>query len=391
MSEIGKKKVVILITGLLRGGAQRIVLDLVRGVDKNHYDPIVVYLKSHRDSESSLIEEFEKSDIRTISCIGGVRFSYSEAYLLYKILKIEQPDILHTFLPYAGILGRVVGYFAGVKKIISTQCNLPATYTFKTYFLDKVTLFFADAWVGATEGIERAYGTSCAYVSASSWHQGRRHFTIVAGVDLPSFDARVASTDSVALRHELGIPIDTTFILMTARFVAWKGHRDLIEAFALLQEPAHLGLIGWGDLQQELESVTKDLSIETRVHFLGARTDVPELLSISDVYVQSHCKINNLDVWIGVNTSQMEACAAMVPSVSTRVPDVEFLIEDTVTGLLVEQNNPRKIADAILYLIKNKREALRMAYAARERVEARYSVVAMVGSYELLWELLVKP
>jgi glycosyltransferase involved in cell wall biosynthesis len=388
-----KIQVVILINELLRGGAQRIVLDIARNIDRKRFALQVVYLKAGTNfapDAQTVLGELEASGTPVTCLSGGPHFSFAEAIRLYRFLRRERPHVLQTFLPYAGILGRIIGRLARVPHIISVQCNLPIAYTKKNYWLDKLTLPFAETWIGATEGIEQSYGDSVEPFTREAWQKGRRHFTIVAGVDLPVFDAKIAKTDRNAKRRELGIAKTDTLIMMTARLISWKGHADLIRAMQFLPLSTHLALVGWGPLEAELKAQAEKEGTSKRIHFLSSRNDVIELLAAADIYVQAHSYAADGSVWKGPNTSQMEACAARVPSVSTAVPLIETLIEDGVTGILAQPNDPRDLARAILFLYEHPDNAQRLAQAARKRVEERFSLASMIHSYEGLYEAMIR-
>lgn len=384
-------RIVILINELLRGGAQRIVLDIAQNIDRKRFALQVVYLKADTNFSSdaqTVLGELKASGISAVCLSGGLHFSFTEAIRLYTFLRRERPHILQTLLPYAGILGRLVGRLARVPHIASVQCNLPIAYTKKVYWLDKLTLPLADAWTGATEGIEQSYGGSVEPFTHGAFQKGRKHFTIVAGVNLPLFDARIAKANREAKRREIGIARGDTLIMMTARLISWKGHSDIVGAMQFLPASMHLALVGWGSLEAELKAQAEKEGTASRIHFLGSRRDVIELLAAADIYAQAHSYAADGSVWKGPNTSQMEACAAHVPSVSTAVPLIETLIEDGVTGILARPNNPRDLARAILFLYEHPDDAKRLARAARVRVEEHYSLTSMIRSYESLYEAM---
>lgn len=386
-------RIVILINELLRGGAQRIVLDIAQNIDRKRFALQVVYLKADtnfsRDAQT-VLSELEASGIPAVCLSGGPHFSFTEAIRLYTFLRRERPHILQTFLPYAGILSRIVGRLARVPHITSVQCNLPAAYDARTYWLDKLTLPFAETWTGATEGIEQSYGGSVEPFTRKAFQGGRKHFTVVAGVNLPLFDTQIAKVDREAKRREIGIAKADTLVMMTARLISWKGHTDLVGAMQFLPVSMHLALVGWGPLEAELKAKAEKEGTAGRIHFLGSRNDVIELLATADIYVQAHGYAADGSVWNGPNTSQMEACAAHVPSVSTVVPLIETLIEDGVTGILARPNDSTDLARAILFLHEHPNDAQRMAEAARKRVEEHYSLTSMIHSYESLYEAMVK-
>ena len=204
---------------------------------------------------------------------------------------------------------------------------------------------------------------------------------------LSGFDARIISTDRRSVRTSLGLRKNQIGVLTIARLISWKGLEDLIRAVAFLPNNVQLYIVGWGPIEHQLRSLAKNEGVVDRVHFLLSRSDVPELLAASDLYVQAHRYASDGRVWEGPNTSQMEACAALLPSVSTAVPRIERLIEDGLTGVLAEPNNPRDLARAIDSLIKDPSWAFALAKAARGRVEECYSTDIMARNYQLLYEL----
>ncbi len=388
---MNKKKVLILINELLRGGAQRIVLDIAKNIDKNEFDLHVVYMKSHnvfKGDADSLLADLQKTGVK-ISCLEGKqKFSWKEVKRFQEIVQKERPDIVHTFLPYAGVVGRVVAKFNRVPHIVSTQCNLPVAYSRKIYWLDKITLHLADAWTAATHGIEQSYGGSIANISEETWNHGRRHFTVYGGVDVETIQQKVAGVNKIEKRKSLNIPADAKVIMMTARLISWKGHDDLIKAVALLPKEFHLLLVGWGPLEAELKMLAEAKGVTNRVHFLGARSDVYELFAIADMYAQTHSRAPNGDIWMGPNLSQLEAAAAKVPSVSTNVPLIEYFIKDKMNGVLAEPNNPESLQAAILWASSHPTEVQAMTESLAKYVSDIYSLKSMVRQYETVYTLV---
>ncbi|MDO8552929.1 MAG: glycosyltransferase [bacterium] len=380
----GKLKVAIVVNDLLRGGAQRIILDIVRNAP-SHFEFVVIAMKADdvftEHATSTLRKDVEEAGARVFNISHTRRFKLGDVWKLRALLRSERPDIVHTFLPHAGTLGRIAARMAGVRAIVTTQCNVRVAYDFWRYWIDRLTLILAHAWTGSTEGIELEYGGSIAYFSNAEWRRGRRHFTIPSGADLNAITASRAHLDREKKRKELGLPADGVMILMTARLIRWKGHTDLVRALVHLPPSVHVFCAGWGPLHEELLRLAQDLGVSNRYHLLGSRQDTHELLGATDVYVQVHSTASDGRIWMGPNISQTEACAAGVPSVSTRVPLIEYLIEDGITGKLAEPNNPRSLAAAITWVIDHPKEARTMAKAAQERVRERYTVEHMVSQY----------
>lgn len=381
-------KVVIIINELLFGGAQRMVVDLVNNIDSQKFEVTLILMKSKKvfSSEFKWLDyQINNKNIKIITISDQKKFKLKDLKILITTLKKIKPDIVHTFLPYAGIIGRVAAYLSGIKKIVSTQCNVPVAYSFKTYWLDKITLRLARVWVAATEGIEYGYTASVEIYNTKSYLAGRRHFTINFAIDLDKIKAVLAKVDRNQKRLELGIPLEVKLVTMTARLYAWKGPEDLIKALAQLDDDIHLALIGDGVMRKALEEQVKFLGIEKRIHFLGTRSDVFEILASSDIYVQAH-RIVKDKVWIGRNSAQTEAAAFGLPSISTNVPMIEEFIQDGVTGKIVTANNPDSLAQAIKEMVANYEEAKQMGQRLKAVALEGYSIEKMVSLHEQLYQ-----
>lgn len=387
-------KVFIIVNELLRGGAQRIILDYACAANKNDFELHVVTLKAEDvfpPESKTLLNDLLKTGAHVHSIGGRARFEFDEFKRLLKLFKREKPDIIHTYLPYAGTLGRIAGRLAGVKVIISTQCNLPAAYSFKVYWLDKITLLLAHTWIGATEGIELAYGGGVSSrFSNDLWKQGRRHYTIVAGVDAQHILQAKSAVDRDAKRLSIGIVQNQVLILMTARLISWKGHHEMIRMMEFLPLEYHIAFAGWGPIEDELKTLAVNSGVADRVHFLGAREDIYELLAAADFYIQAFSILKNQSVWVGPNTAMIEAAAAGLPVVASAVPLVEKLIEDGITGKTAEVGNPQAHAQALLWYVQHPSEIPGIVMAAQKRVDDFYTIQAMARQLESLYHVVVQ-
>jgi glycosyltransferase involved in cell wall biosynthesis len=159
-----------------------------------------------------------------------------------------------------------------------------------------------------------------------------------------------------------------------------KNHRLLLEAFAQTsaQRPgAHLLLAGGGD-QTALQKLTGDLGIASSVHFLGVRTDIPDLLAASDLFVlASHYEGNPLCI--------MEAMAAGLPVVAPRVGGIPELVTHGVEGFLVDTSEPTGLSKAIEALLADKLRRIQMGAASAERALKKFDVTHMIAGYESLY------
>lgn len=178
-------------------------------------------------------------------------------------------------------------------------------------------------------------------------------------------------------------------MLCVATLRDYKGHAVLFEALAG-DEPelarVQLDLAGDGPLRRELEVRARRLGLAERVRFLGSRTEdeVAALLDAADVFVLPSIVLPN--GWMeGLPNVLIEALAAGVPAIATRMSGIPELIRDGETGLLAEPGDPIGLRQAILQVIADPDAALERARAGRRAVEADFDIERSAGRLALLF------
>jgi glycosyltransferase involved in cell wall biosynthesis len=203
------------------------------------------------------------------------------------------------------------------------------------------------------------------------------------GIDLPSpvFTSRRRQT-----RDLLQIPDGTLVIAVIANLIAYKGHRDLIAALALIKDQLpvawRLLAIGRDDgTGADLKALAQSLGIGDNILWLGERDDVDELLSASDMFIlPSHQE--------GFSNALLEAMAARLPVIATAIGGNSDAVVEDETGSLVPVRDPRALAAAILRLARDSDLRASFGEAGRLRVEQRFSLQACVDRYERLYRAL---
>lgn len=145
-----------------------------------------------------------------------------------------------------------------------------------------------------------------------------------------------------------GIPPGVPYIGIVGRLTRQKGHCHFLDAARIvLQEvPAAFIVVGSGDLDAQLRRYARELGIDNAVHFVGSRSDVPEIMSHLDVLVSA-------SLWEGLPTVLLEAMALGVPVVATDVSGSREIVRTGATGQLVPVGDPARLAQAILAVIRN--------------------------------------
>jgi sugar transferase (PEP-CTERM/EpsH1 system associated) len=204
----------------------------------------------------------------------------------------------------------------------------------------------------------------------------RKVRTIYNGVDTCSF----SPGDREAARHGLGVPDGWKVVGTVGRLDPVKDHEGLIQAFARVPQdgPVLLVLVGDGPLRGRLATVVSRLDLQDRIRILGDRDDIPLLLRSFDVFVLP-------SVGEGVSNALLEAMATGLPVVATQVGGNQELVQDGVTGRLVEARCPEALAAVITAYLKNTELARRHGAAGRARVEREFSLTRMLAAYEELY------
>jgi len=191
------------------------------------------------------------------------------------------------------------------------------------------------------------------------------------GIEFPSLDG---TFEREAKKRQLGLPVEAPLIGTVGRLHPQKGQRYLLEALppVLRRIPdLHVLLVGDGPTRGELEALTRRLGLHGRVHFLGFRQDVPELVALLDVFVLP-------SVWEGLPLSLLEALALARPVVATATDGILEVIEDGDCGLVVPTKDPEALARAIVRLLGDRDEARRMALRGQQKMYVEFGVDRMV-------------
>jgi sugar transferase (PEP-CTERM/EpsH1 system associated) len=216
-----------------------------------------------------------------------------------------------------------------------------------------------------------------------------RLHTIYNGVDAECFSP--AQNGRAAIT---GCPFDdpSLWILGTVgRMLTVKSQPTLARAFVtalrdapLLRKRVRLVFVGDGPLRAECEAVLAEAGLSDLAWFAGQRGDVPEVMRGLDGFVLP-------SLAEGISNTILEAMASALPVIATKVGANSELVEDGLTGHLVEAGRPDALALALRRLSESPAEARRMGQRGRDRVLAKYSLASMVRNYETIYNCMRPP
>ncbi len=285
---------------------------------------------------------------------------------LWRILRGERIDVLHTHNPKPGLYGRVVGRLARVPVVVNTVHGLYATgddpvwKRALVYGLEGVAARFSDA---------ELYQNPEDLALMQRLRLTRNARLLGNGIDLTRFDrARVGAQPRAALRAQLDADDDTVVVGCVGRLVAEKGYPELFAAMAGL-DPDRYRLVVAGtddpDKPDALDRATVDAARARGVVFLGHRDDVEHVYAALDVLaLPSHRE--------GFPRAPMEAAAMGIPAVVTDVRGCREVVDPGVTGAIVPVRDPAALGAAIDALGRDPERRAAAGRAARAKAEQEF-------------------
>lgn len=195
---------------------------------------------------------------------------------------------------------------------------------------------------------------------------------------------------SGGIRQELNLSSEAFVWTTVAIIRRMKGHSVLVEAAASLRKNypnAHYLFVGGFNDQEaappDLRELVSAKGMNDRIHFLGMRKDVPEILSQSDAFVLASIKSE------GVPQSITQAMAGGLPVVATNVGGIPEVVRNSETGYLVEPNQPEALAGAMATVMADSDEAKKRALAGQQLIREEYSLAIMVDKVEAFYQQLL--
>ncbi len=355
-------KILMMITGLGMGGAERQVCDLADCFSSKGHSVMLMSITG------SAVCVPKSTDVKLIELkMDKASTSFVRTYLKARqLINDFNPDIVHSHMVHANLFARLLRLSTAIPRLICTahSSNEGSRLRMLAY---RVTDSLCDL---STNVSQDAVDES---VERGAAPQGR----IIAmhnGVNTASFHFDQTKRDQ--LRPLFCATPDIPLILAVGRLTAAKDYPNLLQAFAALPSmyaSAQLVIIGTGEEENSLKQLADTITIADRVHFLGLRRDVSDWMSAADVFVLS-------SAWEGFGLVVAEAMASERIVVATDCGGVKEVIGDC--GILVPAKNSLALAEGIKQaLTLESTERTAMARAARDRVANLFSLSAVVNKW----------
>ncbi|MGE5071883.1 MAG: glycosyltransferase [Anaerolineae bacterium] len=344
-------RVLQLVDTMTVGGAQRLQLTYARMAAAHGDEPSIISLRAFLNSP--LPAQLQAVGARVRAMPGKGLRDVPRIYHLARLLHDEHIELLHAHLGYAIMIGAMAGRLAGVPVVATLHSTRPDAKP----QLEALAL----RW-----GTRRVIAVGSAV--AEAYKDRVRRDSMVVLPNPVSEPPLLTNAARATLRGAIAGDATRPLIVTAARLAPDNGFGDLLSAMNQVRKlcpDAVLAIAGIGRLQEELEARIAELKLADHVRLLGLRNDLPEILASADMYVSASLRE-------GLPITILEAMAAGLPIIATRVGDVPELLKDG-RGVLVEPGNPEELQRAMLRCLERPVDHRRVGAAARDYVLKQHS------------------
>lgn len=363
-------RVAYVIDHLRVGGAQRHLLEVVRGLDRDAYD-LEMWSAAADPGDLAAVFEREGVPVRSFG-ISGTMMSPRTLSAVRRVaadFRARGVHVVHGYLFEGNFLAALTGRLAGAPVTLVSKRSLDRYGRFDRR---------AAAWL-SNRLASRVTVNAAAVREITIEHERcapERIVTIPNGVALPSVGGAATASGQSADPRGNG-----PLVGMVGRLSWKKGYAFALAAAVKLKERipgVRFDIVGDGEQRRELEESAQRLGLADTVRFLGQRRDVPELMRTFDCYVLS-------SVIEGMPNALLEAMALGLPVVTTSAGGSAEVVCDGESGLVVPPRDPDALANAVERVLRDADFARRIAASGERRVRENFSLDAMLRAFDGLY------
>jgi glycosyltransferase involved in cell wall biosynthesis len=331
-------KILHIINHLAKGGAERLLVDVLPLYKKEEHEIKVLQL-SDKHASSEYMSMLKEANIPVFSLTSGSLYDPKLIFKLKKFIQESHFDIVHVHL-FPAMYWASLSFKLLKKKPVfiftehSTQNNRLNNVMFKP--IDGFIYRSYDEVVVISPAIEDKLKT---------WVPAPNKLKLIRnGVNTSHFKNAVIY-DRSFFENEFSIPPDAVILLMTARFLYPKDHVTVVDTLKYLPSNYHIIFAGEGEGKDNVQQHSTSLGFENRIHFAGFRTDVPSLMKSVDFNILA-------SKYEGMSGVTLEALAAGKPFLGSNVPGINDVVPDE--RFLFQDGNPQYLAEKISEIVLNK-------------------------------------
>lgn len=360
------QKILLVITKANWGGAQRYVFDLATSLSKEQFAVSVAFGQPGRLADKLQSAGIPTHHILSLQRDVSVGADLHSFFELYALFKKERPHVVHLNSSKAGGVGALAARLAGIPNIVFTSHGLAWDEDRNTisklfiYVASRLTFLLCHHVITISrDNYERVRAISICKSKIKLVHNGIGPLEF-----LPKQEARA----------QLGAPQEGLVIGAVGELTWNKGYHHLLRAAKELKHRGkhfNLVIVGEGEERGFLETLIKEEDLAGEVRLVGFVADAYRTLKAFDIFVLPSLKE-------GLPYVLLEAGAAQLPVVATRVGGIPDLVEHRVSGLLCAAKNHTELADRLAELIDDTTLRQKVALGLHERTTKEFSIATMV-------------
>jgi len=371
------KVVYVMGTGIMvsGGGAERQLIELLKGIDKNRYTPVVCTMfppYMARLERGSNWHAIRSLGVRIYELPKRTKPGPITLYRLYGIMRRERPDIVHAYSFLANWRATIAAVCARVPVVICSDRNVNNWMKWHHCLFERLLTRFRKANVVNAVALKK-------FLAEREGIPVETIRVIYNGVDLRRFET---AADVGEVKRELGIPPQAPVVGLVAVLSDKKDIPTFLRAAVRVKEvipDTTFLIVGDGPARFELEDLALELGLGDSARFIGHSNAVPRFISAMNISVLSSLRE-------GCSNAILESMAMGKPVVATDVGGNRELVDNGDTGFLVSTSDDEALAEKIVYLLNNPGIANEMGQAGREKTRRLFSVSRMVQETVFLYE-----
>lgn len=376
-----RNKVIVTLPVLLTGGTEIQTKSLVKVLVSAGFD---VSVCCFYDFEPTMVVAMEKAGARVVllrqNRADGLWVLFKK---LVEFFRQEKPHICHVQYMAPGFIPVLAARLVRVPVVFATVHQPGHPYGKKAHLLLRLAARLCNQFICISKSVEQSWFGISSIFDPYGQKSGLHHCTIFNAVDVDAIRYLSTSMSKTEIRNKYQIR-ELYTIGCVARLRGEKGQMTLIQAFSnvLKANPSvQLLMIGDGPDKNELMQLSESLGLNQNIIWLGQleQTDVYKLYAVMDVVVVP-------SLFEGFGLTAAEAMAAELPVVGSRVDGLVEVIEDGVTGYLVEPSDSLALTNALLKLLSNPEQAKEFGLRGQDRVMQYFSMgrfgESMLGFYK---------
>jgi len=350
------------------GGAEQVIMQLVKGLDSAKYTSSVLCIN---DKIGSMGIELQNDGVQHYSLGRQPGLDFSLIKSIRELLREIDVDVLHChqYTPYTyGVLAAMFMH----KKVIYTEHGrfYPDSYSWKRRLINPIISRATDS----TTAISAATKDALVHYE---WFPARSIEVIYNGLK-----KKPRSTETDSIRSELGLTTNQIIAGTISRLDPIKNQTMMIHAFDLVRKERPdcvLLLVGDGPERETLEQQVSTLNLQDHVIFTGFKTDPKPYLDLIDVFLlSSHSE--------GTSMTLLESMSEGKPCVVTAVGGNVEILDHEISGMIVDSGDTKGFADAVLRLLNDSALFNDISAKARQAFNEKFELQYMIDAYQLLYD-----